>query len=143
MRDTLHNLKTAEAIAPAVYTADTTPAAIDLLGFDSATLAIHIGAGGITFTSTNKVEFKVTHSDDDSTYEAVTADDLLGVDSVGTGGIVKALTAAHTASDVTRVGYVGTKRYLKLAADFSGTHGTGTPLSAVAILGHPLSAPVG
>jgi len=141
MRDILHNLKVVEAIAPAVYTADNTPAAIDLQGFDSATLAIHIGVGGITFTSTNRIEFVLTHSDDGTSYSAVTADDVLGVSSVSN-GIVKALTAAHASTEVFKVGYVGTKRFLKLLADFSGTHGTGTPLSAVAILGHAASAPI-
>jgi hypothetical protein len=32
---------------------------------------------------------------------------------------------------VYRFGYKGGKRYLKLLADFSGTHGTGTPVAAV------------
>jgi hypothetical protein len=45
--------------------------------------------------------------------------------SVGTGGIVKSLIAAHAAADTTEVGYIGGKRYLKVLADFSGTHGTG------------------
>jgi len=136
MRDLVNSLAAAVAIPAASYAADNTPGAVDLLGFESAVIAIHVGVGGITFDGTNKVEFKLTHSDDDATYTAVTAADVQGVDSVGAGGIIKSLTAAHAAADITKIGYVGGKRYLKLLADFSGTHGTGTPIAAEVIKGH-------
>ncbi|TCK27985.1 hypothetical protein EV667_1981 [Ancylobacter aquaticus] len=142
MRDIVHNIAVVEAIPPAAYTADNTPAAVDIKGFDSAMLAIHVGIGGITFSGTNKIEFKLTHSDDDSTYSAVTIDEVQGIASVGAGGIVSSLIAAHAAPTMTRVGYVGNKRFLKLLADFSGTHGTATPLSATVIKGNPASRPV-
>ncbi len=62
MRDIISNIAVASVIAPAPYDADNTPAAIDLKGFDSAMLAIHVGTGGISFNGTNKIEFKLTHS---------------------------------------------------------------------------------
>lgn len=136
MRDLVNSLAAAVAIPAATYTADNTPAAIDLLGFEGAVVAIHVGVGGITFDASNKVEFKLTHSDDNTTYTAVADADVQNVDSVGTGGIVKSLIAAHAAADITKIGYVGGKRYLKLLADFSGTHGTGTPIAAEVIKGH-------
>lgn len=142
MRDLHHNIGVAEAIPAAAYDADNTPATVDLAGFESAAIVLAIGAGGITFTTTNKVEFKLTHSDDDSTYEAVTAADVQGVETVGTGGIVKALTAAHATASVSKIGYVGGRRYLKLLADFSGTHGTATPIAASVIKGNALDKPV-
>lgn len=140
MRDLHNNIAVVEAIAPEVLDADNTPAAIDLQGYESAALAIHVGAGGITFDDTNKVEFKLTHSDDDSTYTAVDVDDVEGLDSVGEGGIVKSLIEAHASASVTQLGYIGGKRYLKLLAAFSGTHGTGTPMSAVVVKGNPHQA---
>ena len=70
-----------------------------------------------------------------------TQTDVVGA-TVGTGGIVKSLTAAHASPTVDRVGYLGNKRYLKVLADFSGTHGTGTPIAVVVAKGHPASAPV-
>jgi hypothetical protein len=141
LRDLHSNIGLAVAIPAAAYDADSTPAAIDLLGFESAVVEIAVGAGGITFSGTNKIEFVLTHSDDNSTYTAVTADDVQGVASVSN-GIVKALTAAHATADVTKVGYVGNRRYLKLLADFSGTHGTATPIAATVIMGNPHEAPV-
>jgi hypothetical protein len=133
MKDIHSDMTVVSAIGAAVLTADNTPAAIDLQGYNAAEIVLAIGVGGITFSGTNKIEFKLTHSDDDSTYTAVDIDDMLGLESVATGGIIKALTAAHATADVSRFGYVGAKRYLKLLADFSGTHGTGTPIAAVVI----------
>lgn len=141
MREIHSTLKPEIMIAPATLAADNTPAAIDLAGFNAAEILINVGVGGITFSGTNKIEFKLTHSDDNSTYTAVTDDDVLGVD-VADGGIVRSLVAAHAAASVTKVGYIGGKRYLKLLADFDGTHGTGTPISATIVKGHPALAPV-
>lgn len=143
MRDLISNLGVKIAIPSASYDADNTPAAIDLRGFDSAVFAIHVGVGGITFTGSNKVEFKLTHADTaDGSYTAVTAADVQGVESVGAGGIVKTLNAAHASPTVTKVGYVGGKPFAKLLADFSGTHGAATPIGATVILGNPRNAPV-
>lgn len=137
MKD-LHSKVAVDQLLPAAtYDADNTPVAADLLGFESAEIAIAVGVGGITFTTSNKVEFKLTHSDNNSDYTAVTIDDMLGLDSVGTGGIIKSLIAAHAAASVTRIGYRGGKRYLKLLADFSGTHATGTPMAALLVKGDP------
>jgi hypothetical protein len=123
-------------LPPAEYDADNTPASFDNGTAQSCTIALQVGAGGITFSTTNKVEFKLTHSDAETTgFAAVTIDDVVGVASVGTGGIVRALTAAHATPSVTLIGYKGRKRYLRLLADFSGTHGTATPLAAVALRG--------
>jgi hypothetical protein len=141
MKDVHSHMLAAVAIAAAVLDADNTPPAIDLQGYNAAEILLAIGVGGITFSDTNKIEFKLTHSDDGVTYTAVTVDDVLGLDSVGDGGIVKALTAAHAAAAVYRVGYIGNKRYLKLLADFSGTHGTGTPIAATVLKMHGYSTP--
>jgi hypothetical protein len=142
MRDLYSNIGFAVAIDAAAISADNTPAAVDLLGFDSAVVQISVGVGGITFTGTNKIEFKLTHSGDNVTYDAVTVDDVIGLASVGTGGIIKSLVTAHAAADITKVGYIGGRRYLKLLADFGGTHGAATPIAASIIKGNPKSAPV-
>lgn len=148
MRDLASKIASVVAIAAATYSADTTPAALDLQGFDSAALLISVGAGGITFDGTNKIEFVLTHADDDGTgnpgtFTNVAAADIngAGAPTTVTNGIVKALTAAHASADVTEIGYIGGKRYLKLLADFSGTHGTGTPISVTLTKGFPKNAP--
>ncbi|WP_068115242.1 hypothetical protein [Tropicimonas marinistellae] len=135
MKDFHSEMTALVAIGAASLSADNTPPAVDLQGYNKAELVLAIGVGGITFDGTNKIEFKLTHSDDDATYTAVTADDVLGIDTVDTGGIIKSLEAAHAAAAAYRFGYVGGKRYLKLLADFSGTHGSGTPIAAVVLAG--------
>lgn len=127
---------TAGVLLPAAaYDADNTPAAFDIGKAQACTVLIEVGVGGITFSTTNKVEFKLTHCDtSDGEYTAVAQADVVGV-TVGEGGIVRSLTSAHATPSVTAVGYVGRKQFLKLLADFSGTHGTATPMSAVAVRG--------
>lgn len=145
--DLKHNIKVVPAIVPAVRTTDNTPAAIDTLGYKGATVCTHVGAGGITFDASNKIEFKLTHSDDNSTYDAVAAADVLMPvgETLGDGGVIRSFTAAKAAADteVHSVGYRGKKRYIKLLSDFTGTHGTGTAMAADVILSNPISKPVG
>ena len=135
-RDAASRTSPVSALPPAVYAADITPVAIDLRDFQSATLLLQVGIGGITFSGTNKIEFVLTHSDDDTTYTAVTDDDLVkdGLTAATvTNGIIRSLISAHAAATLQKVGYVGGKRYLKLLPDFSGTHGTGTPIAATIV----------
>ena len=141
-RDLVSDLSALVLIPSATISADNTPASVDLAGFRSCTLMIEVGAGGITFSGTNKVEFVLTESDDDSTYSNVVAADVIHAPITVASGIVYNLIVAHAAATVVRIGYKGGKRYLKLLADFSGTHGAGTPISAVAVLGHPTTGPV-
>lgn len=123
-------------IAPAAYDDDNTLASFALGKAQSATILIAVGVGGITFSAVNKVEFKLTHSDTtDGSFTAVTQDDIVGVD-VGEGGIVRSLVEAHAAPTVTKVGYKGRKGFLRLLAEFAGTHGSATPMSATVLTGN-------
>lgn len=140
MKDIHSKVTRSVLIGCAVLSADNTPAAVDLQGYESAEILLDIGIGGITFSGTNKIEFKLTHSDDDSTYTDVATLDMDGV-TVASGGIIKSLIAAHAAASVYRYGYIGGKRYLKLLADFSGTHGSGTPIAASVLKGNGFSNP--
>lgn len=142
MRDLYNNVKSVVSIAPAVYDDDNTPVSIDRQGAESLAIVLMIGIGGITFTDDNKVEFKLTHSVNNTDWDAVTLADVQGVTAVGTGGIVQSLIAAHAAATHTKIGYVGGRRYVRLLADFGGTHATGTPLAAVAVLGDVALGPV-
>lgn len=140
MKDIHSDFRRAVLIGAATLSADNTPAAVDLRGYNGVEIMIDIGIGGITFSGTNKIEFVLTHSDDDSTYSNVTDADMLGVTGISN-GIIKSLVAAHAAAAAYRYGYKGNKRYLKLLADFSGTHGTGTPIAASVLLGEGLNNP--
>jgi hypothetical protein len=141
MRDLFTRLQPAGLIAAAVLAADNTPIAVDLQGARSALVLLGVGIGGITFDATNKIEFVFRHGDtsDPATHVPVAAGDVQ-LDALGNvgapNGIVRSLVAAHAAGDVQAVGYVGGRRYISLFADFSGMHGTGTPVFAAVLKGN-------
>ncbi|WP_292229511.1 hypothetical protein [Brevundimonas sp.] len=142
MREQSNTLKIVSAVAPGTYTADVAPVSIDRQGFGSATFAIHVGVGGITFTGANKIEFVLEESYDGTDWTDVLAKDIVGLDLSADDGRVLALKTAHAAPTVTKFGYIGDARFIRLTTDFSGTHSTPTPLSALAIFGRPAHAPV-
>lgn len=149
--DLKNNVKFVDAVAFASYTTDQASAALDTMGFKGVLLKAKVGIGGITFDASNKIELKLTHSDDDVTYVGVT-DDEVQLDIVagagrsdlvvGTGGIVKSFIAAHAALKFYSIGYRGKKQYVKATFDFTGTHGSGTPLGAEWVLHNPVFRPV-
>ena len=143
MRTLSQNIGPVLAIGPDTLSADNTPTAIDLAGFEAAALLFQIGVGGITFDATNKIEFKLRHGDTSTVADhiAVAQDDVTDA-TVAAGGVVLSLVAAHAAASVSKVGYIGGKRFLSVLADFSGTHGTGTPITVAVVKARPLSAPV-
>lgn len=141
MKDLYGVTSPAVLIGAAALDADNTPVGVSIADFESALILISVGVGGITFTGTNKVEFKLTHSDDDSNYTAVAQGDIAGA-TVGSGGIILSLVAAHASATVNRIGYHGGKRYLKLLADFGGTHAAATPMSAIVLRANPNLGPV-
>lgn len=142
-RDLHNNLAPLHLIAPAVAAADTALVSVDLLNFRSAMVMIWVGVGGIAFSTTNKVEFVLEHSSDNSAWSAVTQADVLGTTVTGN-GIVRSLVAAKAAIDAapTKLSYIGGRRYIRLLADFSGTHATGTAMTAFAVRGLPEQLPV-
>lgn len=118
----LNNIESVSSIQPQVLTADATGAGVDLRGFDSARVLVHAG----TFTD-GTITPSVEESDDNSTFTAVAADDLLG-----------AFPAITTANDARthEVRYRGNKRYIRVFADETVAT-AGAPLSASVIRGHP------
>ncbi len=145
MRDLVSRIAHFVAHFPAVLTASPTAVNIDRRGFESLVLLLHTGIGGITFTSTNKLEWIVTHSDDGTNWDPVVTGDIVNaagvVATVATGGIIEAYTAAKAAASLTQYGYVGMRRFVRAIPTFGGTHAPGTLVGATAILGHPHNAP--
>lgn len=133
----------------ATLAADNTPAAIDLSGYEAAQIIVGVGVGGITFDATNKLEIKLRKGDATvGNHTAVTASDVVmpaGFSFV-TGGIIRNLVAAHAAPTIITVDYINqdpAATHVSILADFSGTHGTGTPLAIfVRRLRHRLNPPV-
>jgi hypothetical protein len=128
MKDTFHDNKAVQAIAPAVLAANTNGVSIDLKGFDSALFVINTGA----IDTAGDFSVKLQESDTGTSgWTDVEAADLLGS--------VPATLAANAAY---RIGYIGSKRkrYVRAVATKAG--GTSIAAGVVAILGHPNIAPV-
>lgn len=118
----------------------TTPAKgniVDLVDFQTAT--IHLVTGTVTDAgAASGFSFEVQESDttDDADFTAVADADLVGAESD--------MTVTDDASDdmaIGSLGYVGTKRYVRVVA--TGTTGTDATVAGIWVLTDPRYAPKG
>src|SRR4051812_10153053 len=107
MRDLYHNILPVQVLNPVVSTATKTSSAIDLQGFNSASVLYSLGLSGDTLSVSLYWTLTLQHSDDNVTYAAVASSDCnAGVNSIA----VNATTLDRT---VYSLGYIGAKRYLQ------------------------------
>lgn len=125
MKDTYNCTSPALAGSKVFANADGTTAytgsAIDMLGFNSLVItasAVYSAADAATYT------LSLTHSDDNSSYEAATGDYIIGPSA--------ALSGSAT---VQKIGYVGGRRYVKLVVTPSAA---ATSTTTVTVTGHAI-----
>jgi hypothetical protein len=121
-------------VAPQTVTADVNSASVDTQ--DLSSLGFLVAVGAFTFTNANRIDLKLQHSDDGTTWVDV-AQEHIYADT--TAPIVKSLVAAGDASKTHLVEYRGGKRYVRLVLDVSGT--VSVPTSAIAISLDPEKMP--
>ena len=92
---------------------------------------------GDTLSSSVKIDFKLEESSDDSTYTAVTSNTSVTDGAVDSSGIFSTLDANAETPQISTIGYIGGSRYIRVVADFTGTHSNGTPIAAQVVLGTP------
>jgi len=129
MKDTYHDNKAVQALAPAVVSAAANGVAVDLAGFDSALFVINTGA--IVGAGDYGVKLQESDTTTDADFSDVAAADQLGT--------IPATLAANSAY---RVGYIGSKRKRYVRAVVTKAGGTSIALGATVVLGHPAIAPV-
>ena len=122
-------------LVPAVRNSDTNSTGLDLRDCDAAALLFHVGASADTLSGTNKIELEMQESDDDSTYTAVANADVNNSVTATNAGTAKVVVSNATASQAYLMGYKGNKRYIRGVLNFSGTHGTGTPIGVIGLRG--------
>lgn len=132
MKDLHSGLGVSQSISPRNVTATVNGTGVDLQGFNGAIFVVDIGTA--TGTSPNAT-VKLQESSDNTTFTDVAAADLLG------GGQLAAITT--TTDDATyRRGYIGNKRYVRVAV----TAVTGTapivPMVGQVVRGLAHDAPV-
>lgn len=113
-------------------TTDVETAAFKVGDYEVNELELDVGIGGVTFDGTDKIEIEVTYSADGvEAYAAVTDTGHVLLDGVAvdpdSAGVVKSFIVAHAAA-ARYVLTLLTPGWYKVKVEFSGTHGTGTPI---------------
>jgi len=122
-----------KSISTEVLAADEAGASVDLLGYDACTFLAVVGVAGVTLSATHFIELEVQDSADNSSFAAVANAEITdSVTGTNTGTFAK-IDASSEADAVFKTTYIGAERYAKAIVNFSGTHGTGTPIAIIAI----------
>lgn len=151
MRDLHSNIKAVQHLSAAQYTATQAPTnGVDRQGFDSLEFLIHIGVvTNIANSPQPSWTFKLQESDSQASgFTDVTDSNLVLVGSAqspvgapdSSTGVFLTVDAAAEDDAIYRVGYVGTKRYVRVVSTAANSPGN-TPLSIVALLGHAHQRP--
>lgn len=136
MRDLMNNVHVLQAIAPVAARTDNTAVVssiIDLQGYDAAMFAISIG----TNTDVNATFAVLVEEGDASNLSggnAVADADLIGTE-------VLAGFQFDDDTETRKIGYRGSKRYIRLTITPTGNDSGNIFLAAVAILGSPSLRP--
>lgn len=142
-RDIFSELKVTQLLTPAVRTADANSSSVDTRDHDSLMLQAQVGNSGDTLSGSVKLELELEESDDNSVFTDVADADMIGgitgATNPGTFALIDA-PAEDTRDFI--VGYRGSKRYVRVVANFTGTHTNGIPIGASAIQGHSHRSPV-
>jgi hypothetical protein len=140
MRDLHNNINIIRAVSPvAIGTTGTgkTSPAIDLSGYNAA--EIEISYGTITATDAVFTALLTECATATGTFTSVADADLLGTEALAGLGAATPRASGTTMNVTKRLGYIGTKRYLKVK--LSSTVTAGTPIGVNVIRGHPRHAP--
>ena len=137
MKDLYNNIEVVSVLDPIGITATATYTDIDLQGFNSACLLIHVGIDA-SMTESHKIVYTLKHGDDGTTYANVETKDML--DLTVTSGVVLTIDGADDDNAIYKLGYVGGKRYLELVGTVTGT--VDPPIGIILIKGNPELAPV-
>ncbi len=147
-RDMHSNIRVVQHLAAAQYSTTQTPAAgVDLQGFSAAEFVIAIG--NVPTIATASWTFKLQESDSAGTgfTDVVDPGDVLVASAKvpvttpdPTTGVFLTVDDAAEDENTYRVGYIGTKRYVRVVATAVATPGN-TAMSIVAVLGMPAIAP--
>lgn len=132
-RDLYDNIGTVllrEPVASTDDSADLYTSILDTAGFESAVISMLIGVQ--TGATTSHGVLCVLQESD-----TVVGTDFTAVASTDIHGAFTLVDSTSEDSVVQTVGYMGSKRYIRVKIDFTGTDITGSYIAALGILGHP------
>lgn len=143
MRDLGNNLTPVISTAAVVASGNGTTTAgaeIDLAGFEGAFVMVNSGAEGDTLAANLKYEFKLYHGDTSGALVAVSSQLDVTDAAIASDGTWLTLDDNAETPQVSGIGYVGGKQYIRLDIVRTGNHSTGTPISTTVIKGFPRHA---
>ena len=145
MKDLYNNIDVAQSIAPVVGQNGSAPTAVevDLAGCNAAVFLISTGVEGSSLSGSNYWTWTMEHADDDGTgvagsYANVAAADVQGV--TPSSGVVLTIDADAETPQITKSGYVGGKRFVKITTAETGT-APDLPQEVIVVKGALLDAP--
>lgn len=131
----LHNLiVTRLALAGGSKSADTNGATIDRQGYGSVEFIVH-AVSMATGDGSNYFTFKLQEGD------LANGNDMADVAAADRIGDLPVANGTDVADEISTVGYKGSKRYVRLVADETGT--AAVTAGAVAVLSHARTLPAG
>lgn len=148
-KDLHSNIELRQVLAAQTVSTTQTTSSHDGQGFDSVEFVASVGTiSNIANSPTPSWAFKLQDSDDDSTFSDVTNSDYVLTGSAASPvsapdsstGVFLTVDAASEDAASYRVGYAGPRRYSRVVATAANSPGN-TPMSIVAVLGHPALAP--
>ena len=129
VRDLKNNIDAAHSLEPAVRPTGTyNGTSVDLAGYHAALLLLYVGAY-TNGTHTPTLE----HSDDNVSFTTASAAEL--------DGSFTPISSAGSANSVQRVGYRGSKRYVRAVMTVA-SGATGAASAALIVRGMPVTQPV-
>mgnify|MGYP003138812253 FL=1 len=133
-KDLANNLTVTQIFDPTNITTTSNSNGVDTaLTTGSAMIVVNCGQSADTLSSTVKWDYILQDSADNATFAAVTNSDFVTYGTVDSSGIFATVDAASEDDAAYKIGYVGPKRYVRVAITKTGTHSSGTPHGAIGI----------
>lgn len=142
IRDFATDLKVTQVIVPATKTADALSSSVSMVGYETVCFLVDMGNSGDTLSGSVKWELEIQESDDDSTYTAAPNTSVRNYVTGTNVGTFAVIDAGAEDSTVFIGQYTGTKKYVKVNCNATGTHTNGTPIGAIAIRSGAKNLPV-
>ena len=131
MRDLIKSVTELCKIPTVLTTADLVGAGVDLLGVKGVRLDALIGADtGTLLDGSNYIDIHIEESVDNSTWTDVAAADVLGASITVASGLVHKIDDAAEAEQIYSVRYIGSKPFVRISAEVTGTINCAVALSA-------------
>jgi len=133
IHDLKNKLEHLNSIFPQEASADVTGASCNIADAIAVEVVAHIGASGDTLSGSVKIEMELQHSDNNSSWDPVPDAQLQGAVAGTNVGTFAVINDPAKDEAIYKAGYIGGKKFLRVIANFTGTHTNGCPVAAMVI----------